>query len=57
MINCRFSELSQDDELPLIDQSDVAEIFKTPGKLRGKTPRTARKNPFEARAVSVSLFL
>jgi hypothetical protein len=28
---------------------DVAEIFKTPGKLRGKTPRTARRNPAEAR--------
>ncbi|KAH8659218.1 hypothetical protein BGZ60DRAFT_456713 [Tricladium varicosporioides] len=29
---------------------NVAEIFKTPGKLRGKTPRTARKaNPLEAR--------
>jgi len=24
--------------------SDFADIFKTPGKLRGKTPRTARKN-------------
>ncbi len=33
--------------------SNVAEIFKTPGKLRGKTPRTARKlNPLEIRAVS-----
>jgi hypothetical protein len=32
---------------------NVAEIFKTPGKLRGKTPRTARKrNPLETRAVS-----
>ena len=31
---------------------NVTEIFKTPGKLRGKTPRTARKrNPLEARAV------
>ncbi|TVY14643.1 Inner centromere protein-related protein pic1 [Lachnellula arida] len=29
---------------------NVAEIFKTPGKLRGKTPRTARKiNPLESR--------
>lgn len=28
-------------------------MFKTPGKLRGKTPRTARKrNPLEVRAVS-----
>jgi hypothetical protein len=24
---------------------NVAELFKTPGKLRGKTPRTARKAP------------
>jgi hypothetical protein len=32
---------------------NVAEIFKTPGKLRGKTPRTARKiNPLETRVVS-----
>jgi epoxyqueuosine reductase QueG len=31
---------------------NVTEIFKTPGKLRGKTPRTARKrNPLETRAV------
>ena len=34
---------------------NVTEIFKTPGKLRGKTPRTARKrNPLEAREVSTS---
>ncbi len=33
--------------------SDVAEVFKTPGKLRGKTPKTVRKrNPLETRAVS-----
>ena len=33
---------------------NVTEIFKTPGKLRGKTPRTARKrNPLESRAVGV----
>ncbi|KAE9363851.1 hypothetical protein N431DRAFT_390044 [Stipitochalara longipes BDJ] len=32
------------------NQVNVAEIFKTPGKLRGKTPRTIRKvNPLEAR--------
>lgn len=32
---------------------NVTEIFKTPGKLRGKTPRTARKrNPLEVREVS-----
>lgn len=31
---------------------NVTEIFKTPGKLRGKTPRTARKrNPLEVREV------
>jgi len=35
------------------NQVNVTEIFKTPGKLRGKTPRTARKrNPLEAREVS-----
>ena len=34
---------------------NVTEIFKTPGKLRGKTPRTARKrNPLEVREVSDS---
>lgn len=34
------------------NQVNVTEIFKTPGKLRGKTPRTARKrNPLEAREV------
>lgn len=34
--------------------SNVAEIFKTPGKLRGKTPRTVRKiNAGEARIVSL----
>lgn len=34
---------------------NVAEIFKTPGKLRGKTPRTARKlNQLEVRAVCLS---
>jgi hypothetical protein len=32
----------------------VTEIFKTPGKLRGKTPRTARKrDPIEGRAVGI----
>jgi hypothetical protein len=31
-------------------------MFKTPGKLRGKTPRTARKrNPLEVRAVSIDV--
>ncbi len=35
------------------NQVNVTEIFKTPGKLRGKTPRTAKKrNPLEAREVS-----
>lgn len=30
----------------------MTEIFKTPGKMRGKTPRTARKrNPEEVRVV------
>jgi len=32
----------------------VTELFKTPGKLRGRTPRTARKANFaEARVVSI----
>lgn len=36
----------------LTPSRNVAEIFKTPGKLRGKTPRTAKKrNPLETRAV------
>ncbi|KAL8851963.1 MAG: hypothetical protein Q9221_003174 [Calogaya cf. arnoldii] len=31
-------------------QVNITEVFKTPGKLRGKTPRTARKrNPLEVR--------
>ena len=33
---------------------NVAELFKTPGKLRGKTPRTTRKaNPTENRVVGI----
>lgn len=36
--------------------SNVTDVFKTPGKLRGKTPRTARKrNLEEARVVSDAL--
>ncbi|CAL8581784.1 hypothetical protein XPA_007468 [Xanthoria parietina] len=32
------------------NQMNITEVFKTPGKLRGKTPRTARKrNPLEVR--------
>ncbi|KAL8673648.1 MAG: hypothetical protein Q9168_001954 [Polycauliona sp. 1 TL-2023] len=32
------------------NQMNITEVFKTPGKLRGKTPRTARKqNPLETR--------
>ncbi|KAL8802010.1 MAG: hypothetical protein Q9182_004087 [Xanthomendoza sp. 2 TL-2023] len=32
------------------NQVNITEVFKTPGKLRGKTPRTARKrHPLEAR--------
>ncbi|KUJ16750.1 uncharacterized protein LY89DRAFT_645645 [Mollisia scopiformis] len=39
------------------NQVNVADIFKTPGKLRGKTPRTARKgNPLEARAPLTDIF-
>ncbi|KAH0553194.1 hypothetical protein GP486_006629 [Trichoglossum hirsutum] len=38
-------------------QLDVAEVFKTPGKLRGKTPRTARKkNLLEERAPLTDIF-
>lgn len=36
----------------LLLRSSFADIFKTPGKLRGKTPRTARKNA--ARAVRLA---
>ncbi|KAJ5052432.1 uncharacterized protein L3040_002181 [Drepanopeziza brunnea f. sp. 'multigermtubi'] len=39
------------------NQVNVAEIFKTPGKLRGKTPRTAKKiNPLEGRAPLSDVF-
>ncbi|KAK7927140.1 hypothetical protein PG985_004138 [Apiospora marii] len=39
------------------NQINVAEIFKTPGKLRGKTPRTTRKaNPGEARVPLSNIF-
>ena len=38
----------------LTTNRNVTEIFKTPGKLRGKTPRTVRKrNPLEVREVSI----
>lgn len=35
----------------LTPDRNIAEAFKTPGKLRGKTPRTARKLQTEPRAV------
>ncbi|KAI0506434.1 hypothetical protein F5B22DRAFT_623543 [Xylaria bambusicola] len=39
------------------NQINVAEIFKTPGKLRGKTPRTVRKaNPGESRVPLSNIF-
>ncbi|KAI1083528.1 hypothetical protein F5B20DRAFT_527372 [Whalleya microplaca] len=39
------------------NQINVAEIFKTPGKLRGKTPRTVRKvNPGENRVPLSDIF-
>ncbi|KAI9731641.1 MAG: hypothetical protein M1818_007771 [Claussenomyces sp. TS43310] len=39
------------------NRSNVTELFKTPGKLRGKTPRVARKNnPLEARAPLSDVF-
>ena len=38
------------------NQVNVTEIFKTPGKLRGKTPRTARKrNALEVREVRLQV--
>lgn len=37
--------------------SNFTEVFKTPGKLRGKTPRTVRKrNMEESRVVSITIF-
>ncbi|KAL9078170.1 MAG: hypothetical protein Q9157_002928, partial [Trypethelium eluteriae] len=39
------------------NQLHVADVFKTPGKLRGKTPRTARKRaPLESRAPLTDIF-
>ncbi|KFY43064.1 hypothetical protein V494_02116 [Pseudogymnoascus sp. VKM F-4513 (FW-928)] len=39
------------------NQMNVTEMFKTPGKLRGKTPRTAKKrNPLEVRAPLSDIF-
>ncbi|KFY42312.1 hypothetical protein V495_04566 [Pseudogymnoascus sp. VKM F-4514 (FW-929)] len=39
------------------NQMNVTEMFKTPGKLRGKTPQTARKrNPLEVRAPLSDIF-
>ncbi|KAF1992595.1 hypothetical protein K402DRAFT_388240 [Aulographum hederae CBS 113979] len=39
------------------NQLNVTDIFKTPGKLRGKTPRTARKkNALEVRAPLTDIF-
>ncbi|KAI0184009.1 hypothetical protein EV127DRAFT_252231 [Xylaria flabelliformis] len=38
------------------NQINVAEIFKTPGKLRGKTPRTVRKGNLENRAPLSNIF-
>lgn len=37
--------------------SNMTELLKTPGKMRGKTPRTARKrNPEESRVVRISIY-
>ena len=46
--------MTMTDRLTRLRQNrSIAEVFKTPGKLRGKTPRTARKrNGLEGRAVS-----
>ena len=39
--------------IALIKHSNVTEIFKTPGKLRGKTPRTIKRhNALESRLVN-----
>ncbi|KAL6715157.1 hypothetical protein ACLMJK_007421 [Lecanora helva] len=39
------------------NHKDITDCFKTPGKLRGKTPRTARKrNPLEAREPLTDVF-
>ncbi|KAI1752586.1 hypothetical protein F4782DRAFT_500873 [Xylaria castorea] len=38
------------------NQINVAEIFKTPGKLRGKTPRTVRKGNLENRVPLSNIF-
>ncbi|KAI0490014.1 hypothetical protein F4859DRAFT_509592 [Xylaria cf. heliscus] len=38
------------------NQINVAEIFKTPGKLRGKTPRTVRKGNLEKRVPLSNIF-
>ncbi|UNI21723.1 hypothetical protein JDV02_007683 [Purpureocillium takamizusanense] len=38
------------------NETNLAETFKTPGKLRGKTPRTARKNPAESRVPLSDVF-
>ncbi|KAI9672299.1 MAG: hypothetical protein M1831_002115 [Alyxoria varia] len=37
-------------------QLDVTDVFKTPGKLRGKTPRTARKQNLENREPLTDVF-
>lgn len=40
------------------DCSNVTDVFKTPGKMRGKTPRTNRKrNLGETRVVSFISFI
>lgn len=48
-VGCRLSHLKHS---RLLLRRNFADIFKTPGKLRGKTPRTARKNA--ARAVGLA---
>ena len=44
------------EEKVLTGTRNVAEMFKTPGKLRGKTPRTIRRNPLEMRAPLTDIF-
>ncbi|KYK59298.1 inner centromere protein [Drechmeria coniospora] len=38
------------------NETNIAETFKTPGKLRGKTPRTVRRNPDESRVPLSDVF-
>jgi hypothetical protein len=43
LILCEYLQYALSMRLPLTRCRNFADVFKTPGKLRGKTPRTARK--------------